>query len=87
MNSRTTPGPRAMARSVPRSMGQRRFGRVNRLGLWTLIVREAMRFLSVYTQTILAPVATSVLFMTERGLRVAAGRCRRHSLRAVPGAR
>jgi ABC-2 type transport system permease protein len=57
-----------------RAMGQRRFGRVNWLGLWTLIVREAMRFLSVYTQTILAPVATSVLFMTVFGLAFAARR-------------
>jgi ABC-2 type transport system permease protein len=45
-------------------MGKRRFGRFNWLGLWTLIVREVMRFLSVYTQTILAPVVTSILFMT-----------------------
>jgi ABC-2 type transport system permease protein len=57
-----------------RAMGQRRFGRVNWLGLWTLIVREAMRFLSVYTQTILAPVATSALFMTVFGLAFAARR-------------
>jgi ABC-2 type transport system permease protein len=70
MDSRTTPG----SRGSPRSMGQRRFGRVNWLGLWTLIVREAMRFLSVYTQTILAPVATSVLFMTVFGLAFAARR-------------
>ena len=45
-------------------MGQRRFGRVNWLGLWTLVVREIQRFLSVYTQTVLAPLVTSVLFMT-----------------------
>ena len=45
------------------AMGQRRFGRVNWLGLWTLISREVRRFLSVWSQTVLAPVATSVLFM------------------------
>ncbi len=66
----TTPGSRG---GVP-SMGQRRFGRVNWLGLWTLIVREVMRFLSVYTQTILAPVATSVLFMTVFSVAFAARR-------------
>lgn len=54
--------------SPSQGMGQRRFGRFNWLGLWTLIMREVMRFLSVYTQTILAPVATSVLFMTVFGL-------------------
>ena len=46
-----------------RPMGQRRFGRFNWLGLWTLISREIRRFLSVWSQTLLAPVATSVLFM------------------------
>ena len=67
-------GPGARAGNRLRGMGQRRFGRVNWLGLWTLIVREVMRFLSVYTQTILAPVATSVLFMTVFGLAFAARR-------------
>ena len=45
------------------AMGQRRFGRINWLGLQTLIGREVMRFLNVWSQTVLAPVATSVLFM------------------------
>ena len=45
------------------SMGVRRFGAVNWLGLWTLYKREVLRFVSVYSQTILAPMATSVLFM------------------------
>lgn len=49
--------------ATPSPMGQRRFGRVNWLGLWTLIEREVRRFLSVWSQTVLAPVATSVLFM------------------------
>ena len=46
-----------------RDMGARRFGRFNWLGLATLYVREVQRFMNVYTQTILAPVATSILFM------------------------
>lgn len=45
------------------SMGVRRFGAVNWLGLWTLYVREVRRFVSVWTQTILAPLATAALFM------------------------
>jgi ABC-2 type transport system permease protein len=45
------------------SMGVRRFGAVNWLGLWTLYAREVRRFSAVYTQTILAPLATSTLFM------------------------
>ncbi|MEM9062470.1 MAG: ABC transporter permease [Pseudomonadota bacterium] len=46
-----------------RGMGERRFGRTNWLGLYTLIEREVRRFLSVWSQTVLAPVATSALFM------------------------
>jgi len=43
--------------------GNRRFEGVNWLGFWTLYLREVRRFTSVYTQTILAPLATAVLFM------------------------
>ena len=45
-----------------RQMGTRRFGRVNWLGLYTLAVREVLRFLSVWTQTICAPLVTAALF-------------------------
>ena len=44
-------------------MGTRRFGRVNWLGLWTLSCREVQRFMSVWTQTLLAPLVTAGLFM------------------------
>lgn len=43
--------------------GRRRFGAVNWLGLWTLAKRETLRFLKVYTQTLLAPIATAALFL------------------------
>ncbi|GAA5065314.1 ABC transporter permease [Maritalea mobilis] len=46
-----------------RDMGVRRFGRFNWLGLWTLIRRETLRFLVVWTQTLLAPLVTAGLFM------------------------
>ncbi|MEM6676325.1 MAG: ABC transporter permease [Pseudomonadota bacterium] len=55
-------------------MGQRRFGRVNWLGLRTLYAREVQRFLNVWAQTILAPVATAGLFMLVFSLAFAAGR-------------
>ena len=45
------------------AMGMRRFGRVNWLGLWTLVLREVQRFMSVWTQTVLAPLVTAGLFM------------------------
>lgn len=41
----------------------RRIGAVNWLGLWTLYVREVRRFIKVYTQTIAAPVVTTLLFL------------------------
>ncbi|MBI6630169.1 ABC transporter permease [Pontibaca salina] len=43
--------------------GIRRFGRINWMGLYTLAEREVRRFLVVWTQTILAPLATAALFL------------------------
>lgn len=40
----------------------RRFGHVNWRGVWTLYHREVKRFLKVFTQTIAAPVVTTLLF-------------------------
>jgi ABC-2 type transport system permease protein len=36
---------------------------VNRLGLWTLYMKEVRRFLKVQTQTIWAPAVTTLLFL------------------------
>ncbi len=47
----------------PDTMGTRRFGRVNWIGLWELYTREVRRFSHVATQTVLAPVITAGLFM------------------------
>ena len=41
----------------------RRYGAVNWLGLWTLTLREVRRFLKVFTQTIVAPVVTTLLLL------------------------
>ena len=38
-------------------------GAPNWLGLWTLYVREVRRFAKVYTQTMIAPVVTTLLFL------------------------
>jgi len=35
----------------------------NRVGLWTLYSREVRRFMKVYTQTLLAPMVTTLLFL------------------------
>jgi ABC-2 type transport system permease protein len=39
------------------------FGPVNWLGLWTLYAKEVRRFLKVFTQTVMAPVVTGLLFL------------------------
>ncbi len=44
-------------------LGVRRFGRVNWLGLWTLIQREVRRFLNVWSQTVMAPLINAGLFL------------------------
>jgi len=41
----------------------RAIGAVNWLGLWTLYSKEVRRFLSVFTQTLLAPMVTTLLFL------------------------
>ncbi|MEM1102784.1 MAG: ABC transporter permease [Pseudomonadota bacterium] len=46
-----------------RAIGERRFGAVNWLGVWTLYVREVRRFLKVAFQTVFAPVTSTLLFL------------------------
>ncbi|MDH5412392.1 MAG: ABC transporter permease, partial [Alphaproteobacteria bacterium] len=41
----------------------RHIGAVNWLGLWTLYLKEVRRFLNVKTQTVAAPVVTTLLFL------------------------
>jgi ABC-2 type transport system permease protein len=41
----------------------RRYGRINWLGLWTLTAREVRRFVKVYSQTVVAPVITTLLLL------------------------
>jgi len=43
--------------------GERRFGAINWLGLWTLYVKEVRRFMKVVTQTVVAPVISTLLFL------------------------
>jgi ABC-2 type transport system permease protein len=49
-------------RSFP-AQGVPVIGRVNRLGLWTLYMKEVRRFFKVQTQTIWAPAITTMLFL------------------------
>jgi ABC-2 type transport system permease protein len=56
--------------TVIHSPEPRRYGAVNWLGLWTLYVKEVRRFAKVSTQTILAPVVTTLLFLAIFALAV-----------------
>jgi ABC-2 type transport system permease protein len=48
---------------TPRSLGIRRFGAINGLGLATLVKREASRGLSDYNYQIFGPVVTALLYL------------------------
>ena len=44
-------------------IGERRFGHVNWIGVWTLYQKEILRFLNVWIQTLFSPLITSLLFL------------------------
>jgi ABC-2 type transport system permease protein len=52
-----TPGPTA-------PLGPRAIGRVNWIGVKTLYLKEVRRFLKVVTQTVAAPMVTTLLFLS-----------------------
>ncbi len=54
--------------------GHRQFGLVNWLGLWTLFMKEVRRFMKVWSQTLAAPIITTLLFLAI--FSVALGRVR-----------
>ena len=56
--SRSMPEAGAAGLPAPRAIGL-----VNWRGLWTLYVKEVRRFLNVFTQTLLAPMVTTLLFL------------------------
>ncbi|MGY6532987.1 ABC transporter permease [Glycocaulis sp.] len=64
--------PPVQAGSAPPA--PRDIGAVNWLGLWTLYKKEVRRFLKVSFQTVLAPVATTLLFMMVFALAIGATR-------------
>ena len=66
--TKTAPG-RSAAAPAPRMIGA-----VNWLGLWTLYKKEVRRFLKVHFQTVLAPVATTLLYMIVFSLAIGARR-------------
>ncbi|MDB5396527.1 MAG: yadH [Rhodospirillales bacterium] len=48
-------------------------GRVNWIGLWTLLMKEIRRFVKVYMQTVAAPVVTTLLFYVVFSLAMSPG--------------
>lgn len=65
-------GPGEKKRSFP-AQGVPVIGRVNRLGLWTLYMKEVRRFFKVQTQTIWAPAITTLLFLVIFSLAMGRG--------------
>jgi ABC-2 type transport system permease protein len=53
-------GSKAVPRQFP-AQGEPLIHRVNKLGLWTLYIKEVRRFIKVQTQTIWAPAITTLL--------------------------
>lgn len=44
-------------------LAPRRLGTINWLGFWTLYLKEVRRFLKVFTQTLVSPLVTTLLFL------------------------
>ncbi|WP_417471356.1 ABC transporter permease [Maricaulis sp.] len=73
-----------MSNASPRPVAApRSFGAINSLGLWTLYKKEVRRFLKVMTQTVLAPVATTLLYMTVFAVALGSGRAAVHGVSFV----
>jgi ABC-2 type transport system permease protein len=61
-----TPAPGETSRNARRRFapkGQPLITGINRIGLWSLYIKEVRRFLKVQTQTIWAPAVTTLLFL------------------------
>ncbi len=57
--------PEHLTQPIPAPhLGPREIGRVNWIGVWTLYAREVRRFLKVITQTVAAPMVTTLLFLS-----------------------
>lgn len=46
-----------------RDKGERLIGFFNWIGLWTMYMKEVRRFAKIWTQTVIAPIVTTLLFM------------------------
>tara|TARA_X000000368_G_C23040184_1_gene716499 strand:- start:810 stop:1622 length:813 start_codon:yes stop_codon:yes gene_type:complete len=51
-------------------IGERKFGLINWVGVWTLYKKEVLRFLIVWIQTIFSPLISSLLFLLVLSLAI-----------------
>lgn len=58
----------------PQDFGSKPIARVNIVGLWTLLRREIKRFMHVFMQTIVAPVMTTLMFLSVFALALGSDR-------------
>jgi ABC-2 type transport system permease protein len=49
---------------------EKKFGRINWIGFWTLYKKEVLRFLVVVIQTVISPLVTSLLFLLVLALAI-----------------
>ena len=63
-NGQTANSPSPMGAPAAVLGQAREFGRWNKLGLWTLYTKEVKRFMRVWSQTLLAPIISNLLYMT-----------------------
>lgn len=63
------PFPHAEGNPFPMA-GVRRFGMFNWLGMWTLYTKEVRRFTKIKTQTIMAPLITTLLYLAVFSLSI-----------------
>jgi len=59
-----TPTPSNSSVQNAPGFGERRFGAINGLGLWTLYKKEVQRYMKVAAQTLFAPIITTMLYLT-----------------------
>ena len=54
--------------------GKRRFGSINWIGFYSLYMKETLRFLTVFGQTVVGPIGTSILFLLVISLAIGESR-------------
>ena len=68
MSDQASPDQQSLSagKAVPKSLpawGEARIHGINRIGLWSLYLKEVRRFFKVQTQTVWAPAFTTLLFL------------------------